>query len=117
MFPSGEWRGFWEAPGWGRRWVDQLTLRFSNGRVTGEGLDCIGRFTFDGTYTDTGEVHMIKQYLGAHALRYEGRVDGEGAVVGRWSASATWFGPFALMPVIDDVSQLPIVAVAGMSDD
>jgi hypothetical protein len=56
---------------------------------------------------------MIKRYIGQHAVRYDGRVDGEGAVIGHWSVGPGWFGPFALMPMIDDVSQLPITAIAA----
>ncbi|MDY3558885.1 hypothetical protein R5W23_006061 [Gemmata sp. JC673] len=116
MFPSGRWKGFWEAAGWGRRWMDELTLRFAGGRIEGEGWDCVGRFTFGGTYTDAGELSLMKQYIGQHAIRYEGRVDGEGAVIGRWTGAPGWSGPFALMPAIDDVSQLPIATVSAGSD-
>ena len=46
-------------------------------------------------------------------FRYEGRVDGEGAVVGRWSIWwGIWSGPFALMPDVD-VSGLPIGEIAA----
>ena len=108
MFPSGHWRGFWEAEGWGRHPMDPLELRFSDGQVEGEGCDCIGHFTFHGDYSDRGELRMVKQYIGQHAVLYEGRVDGEGAVVGQWSVGPGWFGPFALFPVIEAVEDLPI---------
>jgi hypothetical protein len=91
--------------------MEPLTLRFSEGRVEGEGQDCIGRFTFSGTYGADGEVSMVKQYIGQHAVRYEGRVDGEGAVVGTWTIGPAWFGPFALLPALGDVSQLPILTI------
>jgi hypothetical protein len=113
MFPSGRWKGFWECGGLGRRWMEPLTLRFAHRRVDGEGEDCVGRFTFAGSYTDSGVLSLVKQYEGRHAVRYEGRAEGEGAVVGQWSIGPAWFGPFALMPVIDDVSQLPIFAFAA----
>lgn len=111
MFPSGRWKGYWEATGWGRRSMEPLTLRFSTGRVEGEGEDCIGRFTFAGTYTDVGGLVMVKQYVGGHAVRYDGRVDGEGEVVGRWFVGPGWFGPFALMPLVEDVGRLPIATL------
>jgi hypothetical protein len=91
--------------------MEPLALRFADGRVEGEGQDCIGSFTFAGTYTDAGELSMVKQYTGGHAVRYEGRVDGEGEVVGQWSVSSDWFGPFALKPIIADVGQLPIATI------
>jgi hypothetical protein len=82
--------------------MDPLTLRFEGGRVEGEGRDCIGRFTFAGSYTNDGKVRLVKRYVGAHAVRYDGEADGEGAIVGRWSTGPDWFGPFALTPVIDE---------------
>jgi hypothetical protein len=62
MFPSGLWKGFWESPGLGRRWMEPLMLKFAGGQVEGEGQDCVGRFTFAGEYTDAGGVSMVKQY-------------------------------------------------------
>lgn len=112
MFPSGEWRGFWEAPVFGRRWMEPLSLHFNGGQIEGDGRDCIGPFTFDGSYTDAGEVRMVKQYLGKHSVLYEGRVSGEGAVVGLWFIPPLGSGPFALMPVVD-VADLPILTVAA----
>jgi hypothetical protein len=99
MFPSGAWRGYWEQLGWGRQPMAPLTLRFAGGRVEGEGRDCIGRFTFAGRYDERGTVTMTKQYVGRHAVRYEGTYDGEGTLFGRWSIGTTWSGPFALSPV------------------
>jgi len=116
MFPSGEWRGFWEATGWGRRWMEPLTLRFTDGHIVGDGADCVGQFTFAGTYTDDGEVHMVKLYQGAHAVRYDGRVDGEGAVVGQWTVTPNWYGPFALMPAMN-VSDMPIAVMAAEAEE
>jgi hypothetical protein len=91
--------------------MEPLTLRFAGGRVEGEGRDCIGPFTFTGTYTGAGTVSLLKRYVGQHAVRYEGRVAGEGEVVGRWSVSPGWSGPFGLAPLLDDVDQLPITAL------
>jgi hypothetical protein len=93
--------------------MEPLTLRFTNGCVEGEGRDCIGQFAFAGTYTDAGELSMVKQYTGGHAVRYTGRVEGEGEVVGRWSVGPDWSGPFALRPIIADVGQLPIATISA----
>jgi hypothetical protein len=112
MWPSGPWRGFWEQVVWGRRWMEPLTLRFEGGRVEGEGYDVIGVFTFAGTYTERGTVHMVKQYVGKHSVQYDGRVDGEGAVTGEWSIAGAWSGPFMLMPVVADASQMAITDIA-----
>jgi hypothetical protein len=95
MTLSGRWTGYWEAAGWGRRTM-RLTLRLGEGRIAGEGDDCIGPFTFSGHYDEHGHVSMVKQYIGQHQLLYEGTYDGEGMIFGRWSSSPSWSGPFAL---------------------
>jgi hypothetical protein len=97
MYPSGSWRGYWEQPLWGRQPMRDLTLRFAEGVVEGEGRDVIGRFTFRGNYDDRGAVRMVKQYLGRHAVLYQGIYDGEGTIFGQWSIGELR-GPFALSP-------------------
>jgi hypothetical protein len=105
MFPSGRWHGFWELEGWGRRFMDDLELHFQSGRVEGRGHDCIGRFTFGGTYTDDGAVRLVKLYA-AHSVLYQGQVTGEGPVTGWWFSG--WTGPFALWPASGSASDAPI---------
>lgn len=104
MFHSGAWEGFWEADGYDRGWMRPLALRFADGYVEGEGEDVIGSFTFRGTYSAAGQVVLTKQYLGQHAVRYDGQADEGGGLVGRWSIGPDWGGPFALRPL---VSALP----------
>ena len=116
MFPSGRWKGFWEQPGWGRQWMEGMTLRFFEGNVEGEGQDCVGRFIFAGTYSESGELSMIKQYLGRHCVMYHGHVEGEGTIVGQWSFGPFGGGPFALMPVIENVDDLPITRIVPQQD-
>jgi hypothetical protein len=78
-----------------------FALRFAAGRVTGEGRDVVGPFTFSGEYDEaTGEVRMVKQYLGRHRVLYVGRPDGEGCVQGTWSIGAHDTGSFLLRPVV-----------------
>jgi hypothetical protein len=98
MYPSGQWRAYWEQAGWGRQLMHNFVLRFADGVVEGEGRDCIGPFTFRGQYDDRGSIRMIKQYIGMHRVLYEGTYDGEGTVFGRWSIGALWSGPFAMSP-------------------
>ncbi len=95
MALAGRWRGWWESANMGRRTM-RLTLRLADGRIDGEGDDCIGPFTFQGRYDAQGNVSMIKQYIGKHRLRYEGTYDGEGTIFGQWTYSPLWTGPFAL---------------------
>jgi hypothetical protein len=79
--------------------MDEFALGFARGQVTGDGIDIIGRFTVTGRYAANGDVRLVKQYVGKHAVVYEGRHDGEGTILGVWSISPFWSGPFALRPV------------------
>ncbi|HVL15297.1 MAG TPA: hypothetical protein VM529_22185 [Gemmata sp.] len=101
MYPSGRWEGFWVQELWGRQPMTEFTLRFAGGRITGDGADVIGRFTFSGVYDETtGAVRLVKHYVGRHQVLYDGRPDGEGCIAGTWSIGASWTGPFVLRPVI-----------------
>jgi hypothetical protein len=99
MYPSGTWRGYWEQTFFGRQPMGPLVLRFQDGRIEGEGRDVIGPFTFEGEYDEQGAIHMVKQYLGRHQVRYHGSYDGEGTIFGKWSIPPLSSGPFALSPV------------------
>jgi len=78
-----------------------FTLHFVAGCVTGEGRDVVGRFTFGGEYDEaTGEVRLVKQYIGKHQVLYVGRPDGEGSILGTWSIGEHCTGPFLLRPML-----------------
>ena len=106
MYPSGIWKGFWQQEGWGQQPMEEFELYFSNGIVTGQGVDMVGRFTFDGEYDQqTGLLNLVKKYVGRHTVNYVGQPNGEGAIVGRWSivmvlGEHRWesSGPFLLQP-------------------
>ena len=101
MYPSGQWDGFWQQEGWGRQPMTPFRLHFAGGRVTGEGKDVIGRFTFAGEYDErTGRVEMVKQYVGLHTVDYNGEPDGEGCLQGTWHIGDDYKGPFLLRPVV-----------------
>lgn len=97
MYPSGSWRGFWDQTAYGRQTMRDLELNFSSGRVQGTGVDIVGPFSFVGTYDSDGTVNLIKRYP-YHAVRYEGRYDGEGTIYGEWSIGPFATGRFALTP-------------------
>lgn len=101
MYPSGFWRGYWEQYGYGRQLMGPLELHFSDGKITGEGRDCIGPFTFAGQYNERGSVVLVKQYLGRHQVLYRGEHDGEGTIFGQWSIGEYYSGPFALTPELN----------------
>lgn len=101
MTNTGAWRGYWEQKGFGRQSMHDLTLQFNGGEVRGTGVDCIGRFTFEGTCDGQGKVVMVKQYLGRHQVLYRGQFDGEGTIFGQWSIWPLDRGEFVLSIVRD----------------
>jgi hypothetical protein len=101
VYPSGTWEGFWYQEAFGRQPMTAFTLRFGKGLITGEGRDLVGRFTYAGEYDEaTGEVRMVKQYVGRHQVVYVGRPDGEGCIAGTWSIPEDSKGPFLLRPAL-----------------
>jgi hypothetical protein len=117
MSSIGRWRGYWEQLGWGRQVMDDLTLRFTGGLISGEGHDIIGRFHFQGTVAAGGKVHLVKQYVGRHQVLYEGNYDGEGTIFGTWSIGTIWSGPFVLTtdrqaaPAEESIRELKVAGV------
>jgi hypothetical protein len=100
-FPSGPWVGFWiQKPVLGRQWMQNLWLRFVDGKVTGGGSDCIGAFVFDGHYDlKTGNCDLVKTYLGAHKVLYQGRNENDGLWLwGTWNIRHNDRGGFHLWP-------------------
>jgi hypothetical protein len=104
VYPSGRWEGFWVQELYGRQPMTPFRLHFADGKVTGDGKDVIGRFTFAGEYdARTGRVVLVKQYVGKHRVLYEGGPDGEGCIHGTWSIGPEWTGLFRLRPVVPKV--------------
>ena len=101
-FPSGPWTGFWMQRGWGKQRMS-LSLAFSNGVVTGVGMDVVGRFEFRGNYDlKSGRVRMTKQYVGAHRVEYDGANQDDGLWIwGIWSVFSHR-GGFHLWPEGED---------------
>jgi hypothetical protein len=62
-----------------------LRLAVKGRAVNGHGIDIVGPFTIQGSISDDGRVSLLKDYLGRHAVRYEGQHDGEGRMWGLWS--------------------------------
>ena len=81
---SARWIGYWEQQGFGRQAMSDLQLEFAGGRISGSGWDIVGPFKFSGECGPGGAVAMVKQYLGQHAVLYEGWYDGEGTISGQW---------------------------------
>jgi hypothetical protein len=66
---------------------DFFSLR--EGRVSGQGNDGIGPFTMAGNYDNQGKVSFTKQYVGQHAVEYNGNIvcDNFGGfkITGNWN--------------------------------
>ena len=61
-----------------------LHLTFANGRISGDGHDDVGRFLISGKYnTATHDCHWVKQYIGQHAVHYQGGGEKRG-IWGTW---------------------------------
>lgn len=85
--PSGPRRaeGWWEQAGFGRQPMRELSLAIRDGRLTGVGIDVVGRFDLAGTLAGEGTVVLVKRYAGRHSVTYAGWHDGEGRLWGHWN--------------------------------
>jgi hypothetical protein len=90
---AGRWLGCYAQPvaAFGPMWmdldldVDTNTSQEALHVISADGNDGLGRFTLAGTLdTARGGVHLVKQYVGSHAVAYDGFFDGE-AIRGVWS--------------------------------
>lgn len=89
-FPSGMWTGFFLQLAVRGRQKTSLNLTCSEGRLTGEGKDWVGRYTIDGSYDlATGQCEWTKQYLRRHAVTYKGTNNGRG-IWGVWELTQLW---------------------------
>lgn len=91
--------GTWEmdlvTPKW-KGWYKQdnvkedmlLNLIIAKDGVDGQGIDTVGSFVIKGDFKDN-QVTFTKQYIGQHAIEYEGEYKdlggGEATVTGRWN--------------------------------
>ena len=75
-----------------------LALTFSNGQMSGEGSDDIGRFLIRGRYDATSrECYWTKSYIGAHDVFYRGFREGKG-IWGTWEIRSLGHGGFHIWP-------------------
>lgn len=76
--------GWWEQLGFGRQFMQELTLGMADGRVCGGGKDILNPFTLSGTIDNRGLVEIVKSYEDRHSVLYRGSFDGEGTLFGTW---------------------------------
>jgi hypothetical protein len=120
LYPSGPWVGFYNYQP-GQRHRMQLHLTFTNGAMSGDGNDDIGRFLIKGRYdVRTAECHWTKSYLGSHDVSYRGFREGKG-IWGTWDIGILNHGGFHIWPkrpgdsdaaVESDVAAEPVDAIA-----
>lgn|GEM_PF-529849 len=98
LFPSGPWTGYYKYSGQSAKHRMDLHLQFTNGRVTGEGIDDIGRFSIRGHYDARElECYWTKTYVGAHDVYYRGFREGKG-IWGVWEIGLRARGGFHIWP-------------------
>jgi|SRR6185295_10996499 hypothetical protein len=97
VFPSGPWVGFYNyRPGDRHRM--NLSLRFANGVVNGDGDDDVGPFLLRGRYdVQSHECYWTKTYLGSHDVFYRGFREGKG-IWGTWEIHSDCHGGFHIWP-------------------
>jgi len=97
LFPSGPWTGFYSYDP-GDRHRMELQLAFSNGVLTGDGVDDVGRFLVKGRYDAAqSECYWTKTYIGAHDVFYRGFREGKG-IWGTWEITVLDHGGFHIWP-------------------
>jgi hypothetical protein len=98
LYPSGPWIGFYNYFDTPQRHRMDLQLTFSDGRMTGDGIDDIGRFFIKGKYDAANqECHWTKQYVGKHSVFYRGFREGKG-IWGTWEL-LPYRGGFKIWPL------------------
>jgi hypothetical protein len=96
-FITGRWQGFWiQGPVKSRT---ELDLTFRDGLVLGDGHDWVGDFVIRGSYDrESGRVEWLKQYINAHAIRYEGAAETDDGIWGLWKMLPSDTGGFQIWP-------------------
>ncbi|CAC5424568.1 unnamed protein product [Mytilus coruscus] len=74
---NGHWSGFYNQHN--RQHQFELDIAFLEEKVTGEGIDKIGKFTITGTLdVSSRSIEFSKQYTGAHSVEYSGHLSLDG---------------------------------------
>lgn len=95
--PSGRWVGFYDYPHDRRRHRMDLRLEITTGRISGTGIDPVGRFVISGRVHEDRRVNWVKTYLGRHDVLYEGFADHNG-IWGTWEIPPWTTGGFRIWP-------------------
>lgn len=84
FIPSGAWEGFYCYNYPSTQHKMDIKLRFTDGIVSGSGIDDIAPFTWEGDYNlETLKIRMTKTYP-THSIFYKGDID-ENGIWGIWN--------------------------------
>ena len=67
-----------------------------DGKIQGNGNDEFGKFDLTGVAANSGHVEIIKKYVGAHQVFYDGQMNEKGLIIGTWATEAGAEGSFEL---------------------
>lgn len=96
-FASIKWTGWYSQDG-----IKQdVTLSnfhiYFDGRIIGNGIDEVGKFSIDGKMQNSGALAFVKQYEGQHSVNYKGQlVNCE--IFGGWEIKDNCSGEFGISP-------------------
>lgn len=104
FIPDGEWQGFYFYQFDKSEHKMNCTLSFLNGLIQGTGIDDIAPFSFNGKYTESLNVEIIKSYS-SHQVIYIGCAD-ENGIWGKWKLYNGLTGGFHIWPVKENSESL-----------
>ena len=93
--------------GWFEQFGDRNPMSFRNlqvglnGQIQGEGGDAVGEFTLRGNIDQRGCVRFIKQYIGQHAVNYQGVLT-NAKINGGWTIPNTVPGTFEISMKLEE---------------
>lgn len=97
-FPSGPWTGYYTYNHSAERGRMELDLKFTDGLVSGSGIDPVGFFVIRGRYdAQNAECWWNKSYPGRHTVYYRGFREGNG-IWGVWDIRNELHGGFRIWP-------------------
>jgi hypothetical protein len=99
--PSGRWKGYYLYGDAGFQHRMDMHLTFSlDGRIDGEGIDDVARFTMSGVFdAASSQARWTKAYIGMHTVEYAGLYCGK-SICGEWTlgggTGGFWIWPASL---------------------
>ena len=64
-----------------------------NGDIESKGKDVVGEYLMQGKYDNTGNVNMLKQYIGKHSVNYKGIIafNSKGSEINSFKINGKWY--------------------------